>query len=106
MTGENLPLWPSNSGLRKQHSVEYWMMASLLYEGGGGNETREAVRVWDPETAGAFFVPFFSSLNFNTHGHNMTDPDTEFDRQLQVPGCFLKFFPVCLLVFSCLCFLV
>lgn len=84
VTGENLPPWPSNSGLKKQHSVEYWMMASLLYDGGGGNETREAVRVWDPEMADAFFVPFFSSLSFNTHGHNMTDPDTEFDRQLQI----------------------
>ncbi|CBI27633.3 unnamed protein product, partial [Vitis vinifera] len=84
VTAENLPPWPSNSGLKKQHSVEYWMMASLLYDGGGGNETREAVRVWDPEMADAFFVPFFSSLSFNTHGHNMTDPDTEFDRQLQI----------------------
>ncbi|KAI3733358.1 hypothetical protein L6452_12801 [Arctium lappa] len=26
---------------------------------------------------------FFSSLSFNTHGRNMTDPHTEFDRQLQ-----------------------
>lgn len=59
------------------------MMASLLYEG-GGNEAAEAVRVLDPELADAFFVPFFSSLSFNTHGHNMTDPDTELDRQLQV----------------------
>ena len=98
VTAENLPPWPSNSGLKKQHSVEYWMMASLLYDGGGGNETREAVRVWDPEMADAFFVPFFSSLSFNTHGHNMTDPDTEFDRQLQVLGCVccgLEFFLVC-----------
>ena len=59
------------------------MMGSLLYEGDGVEE-REAVRVSDPEMADAFFVPFFSSLSFNTHGHNMTDPDTEIDRQLQV----------------------
>lgn len=109
VTAENLPPWPSNSGLKKQHSVEYWMMASLLYEGGGGNETREAVRVSDPEMADAFFVPFFSSLSFNTYGHNMTDPDTEIDRQLQVLDCDFKF-PclwnlVCLVVFSCLCYL-
>ncbi|XP_037497787.1 uncharacterized protein LOC105644801 [Jatropha curcas] len=82
VTAENLPPWPKNSGLRKQHSVEYWLMASLLYDGGG--EQREVVRVLDPEKADAFFVPFFSSLSFNTHGHIMTDPETEIDRQLQV----------------------
>ncbi|GAV66497.1 Exostosin domain-containing protein, partial [Cephalotus follicularis] len=82
VTSENLPAWPANSGLRKQHSVEYWLMASLLYDGGG--EEREAVRVLDPQMADAFFVPFFSSLSFNTHGHTMTDPETEIDRQLQV----------------------
>lgn len=88
VTAQNLPPWPDRSGLRKQHSVEYWMMASLLYSGGGGEEngttTREAIRVLDPESADVFFVPFFSSLSFNTHGHNMTDPETEIDRQLQV----------------------
>ncbi|XVF02741.1 hypothetical protein REPUB_Repub04eG0200200 [Reevesia pubescens] len=81
VTMENLPPWPSNVGIKRQHSVEYWLMASLLYDGG---EEREAVRVSDPETADAFFVPFFSSLSVNTHGHNMTDPETEVDRQLQV----------------------
>lgn len=82
VTSENLPRWPRSSGIKRQHSVEYWLMASLLYD--GESEEREAVRVSDPDTAQAFFVPFFSSLSFNTHGHNMTDPDTEFDRQLQV----------------------
>ncbi|GFY99998.1 exostosin family protein [Actinidia rufa] len=81
VSARNLPPWPSNSGLKKQHSVEYWMMASLLWDGEG--PTREAVRVLDPDSADVFFVPFFSSLSFNTHGHNMTDPDTEIDRQLQ-----------------------
>ncbi|KAI4368491.1 hypothetical protein MLD38_017043 [Melastoma candidum] len=82
VTARDLPPWPRNSGLKRQHSVEYWMMASLLYgEGEGG---REVVRVSDPEVADVYFVPFFSSLSFNTHGHNMTDPDTEIDRQLQV----------------------
>lgn len=56
------------------------MMGSLLHDGDGG----EAVRVSDPELADAFFVPFFSSLSFNTHGHTMTDPATEIDRKLQV----------------------
>ncbi|KAM7484078.1 hypothetical protein LguiA_000087 [Lonicera macranthoides] len=85
VSARNLPPWPPESGIKRQHSVEYWMMASLLYGGGDGvDDTREAVRVSDPELAEAFFVPFFSSLSFNTHGHNMTDPDTEYDRQLQV----------------------
>ncbi|XWS22751.1 hypothetical protein CRYUN_Cryun29cG0063200 [Craigia yunnanensis] len=83
VTMENLPPWPSNSGVKRQHSVEYWLMASLLYDG-NGEEMRDAVRVSDPETADVFFVPFFSSLSFNTHGHKMTDPETEVDRQLQV----------------------
>ncbi|XP_058103310.1 probable arabinosyltransferase ARAD1 isoform X2 [Magnolia sinica] len=82
-SASNLPPWPRNWGLKKQHSIEYWMMASLLYEG-KGNEERDAVRVNDPAVADAFFVPFFSSLSFNTHGHYMTDPETEVDRQLQV----------------------
>ena len=92
VTPKDWPPWPENSGLKKQHSVEYWMMGSLLYDGGGG---REAVRVSDPELADAFFVPFFSSLSFNTHGHTMTDPATKIDRQLQVRSsisslCFLR----------------
>ena len=80
VTALTWPPWPKNSGLKKQHSVEYWMTGSLLYHGG----EREVVRVSDPEMAEAFFVPFFSSLSFNTHGHNMTDPNTRVDRQLQV----------------------
>ncbi|KAM0931393.1 hypothetical protein ACQ4PT_000418 [Festuca glaucescens] len=82
--GQPFPAWPpSAGGIRRQHSVEYWMMASLQLHGGGGG-AREAVRVRDPEAAEAFFVPFFSSLSFNVHGRNMTDPDTEDDRLLQV----------------------
>lgn len=83
VTVKDWPPWPDNWGLKKQHSVEYWMMGSLLHEGEDG-ESREAVRVFDPEFADAFFVPFFSSLSFNSHGHTMTDPATEIDRQLQV----------------------
>ncbi|WOL03725.1 putative arabinosyltransferase ARAD1 [Canna indica] len=75
------PPWPATTGIKKQHSVEYWMMASLMH--GGSAEEAETVRVFDGEKADVFFVPFFSSLSFNTHGHNMTDPDTEIDRQLQ-----------------------
>lgn len=81
VTARNLPPWPGHSGLKQQHSVEYWMMASLLCE---NCTDGEAVRVLDPDLADVFFVPFFSSLSFNTYGRNMTDPDTEIDRQLQV----------------------
>ncbi|KAL5537793.1 hypothetical protein UlMin_042233 [Ulmus minor] len=81
VTAQTWPPWPNNSGLKRQHSVEYWMMASLLYQ---ADDATEAVRVSDPGMADAFFVPFFSSLSFNTHGHNMTDPQTRFDHQLQI----------------------
>ena len=60
-------------------------MASLQDAGAGPEGGREVVRVRDPDAADAFFVPFFSSLSFNVHGRNMTDPDTEADRLLQVP---------------------
>ncbi|KAJ4884160.1 Exostosin family protein [Raphanus sativus] len=81
ITAKNLPSWHQTSGVKRQHSVEYWLMASLLYH---EEKEKEAVRVFDPELADAFYVPFFSSLSFNTHGKNMTDPDTELDRLLQV----------------------
>jgi putative arabinosyltransferase len=90
-TPSAFPAWPpSSGGIRRQHSVEYWMMASLLdgdeaaAQRRVSEEGREAVRVRDPNAAEAFFVPFFSSLSFNVHGRNMTDPDTEADRLLQV----------------------
>ncbi|XP_076916313.1 putative arabinosyltransferase ARAD1 [Bidens hawaiensis] len=79
---ENLPVWPYHPQLQQQHSVEYWMTASLLRV--LDDDDDEPVRVFDPEAADVFFVPFFSSLSFNTHGRNMTDPDTQFDQQLQV----------------------
>ncbi|KAI3452599.1 hypothetical protein Pfo_009263 [Paulownia fortunei] len=84
VTAANIPAWRWNDGLRKQHSVEYWMMASLLYE---GNEefglTREAVRVSDPDSADVFFVPFFSSLSFNVHVRSMAELNTV-DEKLQL----------------------
>ncbi|MBA0568441.1 hypothetical protein Golob_005937, partial [Gossypium lobatum] len=80
-TVENFPPWPKSSGLKRQHSVEYWLMASLLYD---EEEGSEAIRVSDPEMADAFFVPFFSSLSFNKHGHVKTDAEADADRQLQV----------------------
>ncbi|XP_074303331.1 putative arabinosyltransferase ARAD1 [Silene latifolia] len=95
VTEENLPPWPLSSGLRLQHSVEYWLMASLLYyssnDNDNDNETKikEVIRVFDPEIADVFFVPFFSSLSFDVYGHNMTDPIAELDKELQID--ILKF---------------
>lgn len=63
------------------------MMGSLLYEGDGA-EDRDAVWVLDLEMADIFFVPFFSLLSFNTHGHVMTDLETEIDQQLQARDRF------------------
>ncbi|KAL2343454.1 hypothetical protein Fmac_004739 [Flemingia macrophylla] len=83
VTVRDWPPWPHNWGLKKQHSVEFWMMGSLLHHPLHAPAT-EVVRVSDPELADAFFVPFFSSLSFNTHGHTMKDPETRIDRQLQV----------------------
>lgn len=106
VTIADYPLWPDNQGLRRQHSVEYWMMGSLLNGGGNGSE---AVRVLDPEVVDVYFVPFFSSLSFNTHGHHMRDPETEIDHQLQVfdsfnPTRLLSLqVPTVVLHRSCLC---
>ncbi|KAL0421552.1 UNVERIFIED_CONTAM: putative arabinosyltransferase A [Sesamum latifolium] len=84
VTAENIPAWRWNDGLRKQHSVEYWMMASLLYEGSDEfGLSREAVRVLDPDSADVFFVPFFSSLSFNVHVRNMAELNTV-DEKLQL----------------------
>ncbi|KAJ4810128.1 Exostosin-like [Rhynchospora pubera] len=88
----SFPPWPDGSGVKRQHSVEYWMMASLFPqpreisrgEKTGADNGIRVVRVLNGDDADVFFVPFFSSLSFNVHGHNMTDPDTEIDRQLQV----------------------
>ncbi|XP_078166544.1 exostosin family protein [Carex rostrata] len=83
------PPWPEGSGIKRQHSVEYWMMGSLASQeilpgDKRGDNGIGVVRVWNGDEADVFFVPFFSSLSFNVHGRNMTDPDTEIDRQLQV----------------------
>lgn len=85
VTIHTLPKWPKYTGLRKQHSVEYWMLASLLYANDDENgRTREAVRVFDPESAHVFFVPFFSSLSYNTYYRHGNDSEVKYDDQLQV----------------------
>ncbi|KAI9125575.1 hypothetical protein K1719_002993 [Acacia pycnantha] len=81
VTAQDWPPYPVNSGLRKQHSVEFWLMGSLIYD--GDKDQPEAIRVSDPELADVFFVPFFSSLSNNLHGHQMSGPATEADHQLQ-----------------------
>lgn len=84
VTAANIPRWGWNDGLRRQHSVEYWMMASLLYQGNGESGlTREAIRVSDPNSADVFFVPFFSSMSVNVHVRNMAQVDTV-DEKLQL----------------------
>jgi hypothetical protein len=42
------------------------------------------VRVKDPEQADVFFVPFFSSLSFNTYGRIMLGPEAKIDKLLQM----------------------
>ncbi|KAH6807303.1 Exostosin family protein [Perilla frutescens var. frutescens] len=84
VTAQNIPSWRWDAGLRKQYGVEYWMMASLLYEGNDeSGSTREAVRVADPDSADVFFVPFFSSLSFHVDFRNMAKTNTA-DEKLQV----------------------
>ncbi|KAM7279765.1 hypothetical protein ACFE04_006899 [Oxalis oulophora] len=88
VTSQNLPPWPKKSGLRNQHSVEYWLMASLLYNdnatAGAVEKEMDVVRVMEPDSADIFFVPFFSSMSFNMHAHATTDSEKEADHQLQV----------------------
>lgn len=86
VTVSTLPLWPeSNTGLRRQHSVEYWMLASLLHGGDGekDEEAMEFVRVSDPDSADVFFVPFFSSMSYNTYVRHGDYSEEKFDVQLQ-----------------------
>ncbi|KAG2322141.1 hypothetical protein Bca52824_015354 [Brassica carinata] len=40
ITAKNLPSWHQTSGVKRQHSVEYWLMASLLYAGGDEGRKR------------------------------------------------------------------
>ncbi|KAK6116594.1 hypothetical protein DH2020_049700 [Rehmannia glutinosa] len=78
VTAANIPAWRWNDGLQKQHSVEYWMMASLLYDKNDEfGSTREAIRVSDPDSADVFFVPFFSSFSFNMYVRNMRESNTD-----------------------------
>ncbi|XP_057853438.1 probable arabinosyltransferase ARAD1 isoform X2 [Cryptomeria japonica] len=83
-TSSKMPPWPHRSGLKKQHSVEYWMTVYLLGQYIGNERERAAIRVKDPDQADVHFVPFFASLSFNSHGQTMRDPETEIDKQMQI----------------------
>ncbi|KAL2631386.1 hypothetical protein R1flu_016072 [Riccia fluitans] len=75
--------WPGRTGLKKQHSVEFWMMVDLMDSRLGKRGDRKVIRVRDPEEADLFFVPFFSSLCFNKYGTLMKVPISEKDKLLQ-----------------------
>ncbi|CAN4115701.1 unnamed protein product [Withania somnifera] len=72
VTAETLPEFPDYSGLRRQHTVEYWMLASLLYCENGTTQ-QEAVRVLNPDSADVYDT-------YNKHGN---DSESKFDYQLQ-----------------------
>ncbi|XP_049345691.1 probable arabinosyltransferase ARAD1 isoform X2 [Solanum verrucosum] len=82
VTIETLPEFPHYTGLRRQHTVEYWMLASLLYPENGTRQ-QEAVRVLNPDSADVFFVPFFSSLSYDTYHNQGNETESKFDDQLQ-----------------------
>lgn len=83
------PIWGSDFGVNKQHSVEYWLMLYILNSWDRKDKKVAAVRVRNPAKADVFFVPFFSARSFNNFGVNMTHPKAEVDKELQVrPHCF------------------
>ncbi|CAM6067445.1 unnamed protein product [Sphagnum tenellum] len=89
---EVAPALKTRWGVNRQHSVEYWMMLDMLQDDhdpshnhdGKKEEKKAAVRVKDPEQADVFFVPFFSSLSFNTYGRIMLGPEAKIDKLLQM----------------------
>ncbi|XP_059283170.1 probable arabinosyltransferase ARAD1 isoform X2 [Lycium ferocissimum] len=81
VTRETLPEYPNYVGLRRQHTVEYWMLASLLLY--NGTTYGEAVRVMNPDLGDVFFVPFFSSLSYDTYNHHGNYSESKVDDQLQ-----------------------
>ncbi|GBG69674.1 GT47-family glycosyltransferase [Chara braunii] len=58
---------------RHQHSAEWWLFLDMMgrkREGGGWKPQSSAVRVFDPDAADVFFVPFFSSLSLLVRSWN------------------------------------
>ena len=81
-TYPDVPPWSLGSGVGKQHSVEYWLMAYLLNARDCKDGEMAALRVNDPNQADVFFVPFFSTLN--NYGYKMLGPDALVAKRLQV----------------------
>lgn len=81
-TNHVAPPWKQKFEVNKQHSVEYWLMVYLLDGWDRKDGKTAAVRVIDPEQADVFFVPFFSALSFNSHGHGMSEGAAA-DKRLQ-----------------------
>ncbi len=108
---EVAPALKTRWGVNRQHSVEYWMMLDMLQDDhdpshnhdGKEEEKKAAVRVKDPEQADVFFVPFFSSLSFNTYGRIMLGPEAEIDKLLQVSMLLLLLLLLSNSLFVCLC---
>ncbi|KAL3690913.1 hypothetical protein R1sor_004564 [Riccia sorocarpa] len=73
------PPWAHRSRVEKSHSVEYWLLVDLL-EGRRGD--KQFIRVRDPKQADLFFVPFFSSLCYDTYGGKRTGLVSE-DKAIQ-----------------------
>ncbi|KAG0576024.1 hypothetical protein M758_5G048200 [Ceratodon purpureus] len=76
-----VPPWSLDSGVNRQHSVEYWLMVYLLNAQDCKDGGMAAVRVNDPNQADVFFVPFFSALN--NYGYKMLGPDAVLAKKLQ-----------------------
>ncbi|KAL3684213.1 hypothetical protein R1sor_002235 [Riccia sorocarpa] len=80
----NLPRYPG--GLYQQHSPEYWLTADLLTSTMPDRKTEcTAVRVFNPQVADIFFVPFFASLSYNKYTkmeHEGQDLNEQLQRQL------------------------
>jgi hypothetical protein len=108
---EVAPTLKTRWGVNRQHSVEYWMMLDMLQDDhdpshnhDGKKEKKAAVRVKDPEQADVFFVPFFSSLSFNTYGRIMLGPEAKIDELLQVCCCCCYSLTLSLSLCLCLSF--
>ncbi|KAI3975707.1 hypothetical protein MKX01_023133 [Papaver californicum] len=87
--GEGDQIWPDIStrdqiprhpgGLNLQHSIEYWLILDLLAST-TQNVARpcSAVRVQNSSLADVIFVPFFSSLSYNSVNRQLHDKLVEF----------------------------
>jgi hypothetical protein len=82
-----VPTLKTKWGINIQHSVEYSMMLDMLQDDhdpfhnhDGKEEKKVAMRVKDLEQVDVLFVPFFSSLSFNTYGHIILGLEAKIDK--------------------------